>query len=276
MIIIGLVILGLCLGSFINAFVYRLHWREEHPKAANSERAKYSIRSGRSLCPHCGHMLGAKDLIPLFSWLILAGKCRYCNQPISPQYPLVEASTVLLFVFSYLFWPYDLSSGQNAAAFALWLVFVAGFMILTIYDIKYMILPNKVIFPLIFIAILGVVISALAAQDTDIIKSSIIGMLIGGGLFYVLFQVSKGSWIGGGDVKLGFLLGLLVGGPWPALLMLFLASLLGTVYSLPMMFTKKIGPKSRIPFGPFLIMAAIIVQLFGTSIINHYLSLYNV
>lgn len=270
MVVAVLVVFGLCLGSFVNALVYRLHWQETHEKAGASEKKLYSIQRGRSLCPHCKHQLSNKDLIPLFSWFMLRGRCHYCKQPISWQYPFVEASTALLFVASYLYWPYDLSARVNLLAFALWLVFLTGFMALAVYDFKYLILPNKIIFSLAFIAVVALAVETIATHDLQTAKVALIGLIIGGGIFYVLFQVSSGAWIGGGDVKLGFLLGLLVGGPGPAFLMLFLASALGSIYSIPMLLARRVGPKSRIPFGPFLIIAAILVQLFGASIISWY------
>lgn len=269
-----LILLGLCLGSFINALVYRLRLQENPSKSKNSRDAQYSILSGRSICPRCKHELAAKDLVPLLSWLYLKGRCRYCGNPISWQYPLVESATAILFVFSYLFWPYELSSTENLVAFAFWLVFLTGFIALTIYDLKYLILPNKIIFPLAIATIIGIAAESLLLGSADPLKTASWGLIIGGGIFYVLFQVSQGKWIGGGDVKLGFLLGVIVGGPWPAFLMLFLASLLGTVYALPLMLTRKLQAKSRIPFGPFLIAAAIIVQLFGTGMINWYQNLF--
>jgi prepilin signal peptidase PulO-like enzyme (type II secretory pathway) len=89
---------------------------------------------------------------------------------------------------------------------------------------------------------------------------------VGGGLFYVLFQMSGGRWIGGGDVKLGFLLGLVVGGPMEAVMVLFLSSLLGVIAILPLLAAKKASRKSLIPYGPFLIIAAIVIQLFGAEL----------
>src|SRR4051794_11351319 len=95
-----LLFLGLCFGSFINALVWRVHEQEKGKKTRN-----LSILHGRSQCPHCGHELAAKDLIPVISWLLLKGKCRYCGQPISRQYPAVEATTSGWFLLSYYFWP---------------------------------------------------------------------------------------------------------------------------------------------------------------------------
>lgn len=273
MIILALVIIGLCLGSFVNALVYRLHWQENKKSAKKTDRQLYSIRNGRSMCPNCKHKLSPADLIPVFSWISLGGRCRYCHKPISWQYPLVELLSAFLFVFSYIYWPYDLSSARNIAAFILWLVFLTGFLSLIVYDIKYLTLPNKIVFPLAALALIWVIVVSAINTDIGLAKDALIGMFIGGGLFYILFQLSGGAWIGGGDVKLGFLLGFLLGGPWPAILLLFIASALGTLYSVPMLLTKKIGPKSRIPFGPFLILAAIIVQLFGSSIVDWYTNL---
>jgi prepilin signal peptidase PulO-like enzyme (type II secretory pathway) len=273
---IALILLGLCFGSFINALTYRLRIQENLPKAAkNGRNDKYSILSGRSMCPKCKHELAYKDLVPLLSWLYLRGRCRYCSKPISWQYPLVESTTAILFVLSYVFWPYELGSTENLVAFVIWLIFLVGFIALTIYDLEYLILPNRLIFPMAIVAIIGIITGSLLLGSTTPLTTALWGIAVGGGIFYVLFQVSDGKWIGGGDVKLGFLLGAIVGGPGPAFLMLFLASLLGTVYALPLMLAGKLKAKSRIPFGPFLIIAAVIVQLLGSGIINWYQSLFS-
>ena len=103
MIIAVLAVLGLVFGSFVNAFAWRLHEQEslleKKKKPSAKQLAKLSIVKGRSMCPECKHELAAKDLIPVFSWITLKGKCRYCGKPISWQYPAVELATALLFVF---------------------------------------------------------------------------------------------------------------------------------------------------------------------------------
>src|SRR5882762_114793 len=108
MIIVVLAILGLCFGSFVNAAVWRIYAQEQvkSKKLQVKKSTNLSIVNGRSVCPHCEHELAAKDLMPVFSWLSLGGKCRYCKKPISRQYPLVELLTAVLFVFSYLYWPF--------------------------------------------------------------------------------------------------------------------------------------------------------------------------
>lgn len=264
-----LIILGLCLGSFVNALVWRIHKQSQLKGKKNKE--KYSISTGRSMCVHCGHTLAAKDLVPLLSWLSLFGKCRYCKKPISWQYPLVEALTAALFVISYQFWPYVLDF-WGYIGFASWLVCLVGLIALAVYDIRWMILPNKIIFVLYGIASLFVMSRALAEQSLQPIVGSILGVLVGGGFFYVVFMVSSGKWIGGGDVKLGFLLGALVGGLTNAALVLFIASLLGTTVALPLLLAKKSNRGSQIPFGPFLIIAAFVVLLFGDRLVDWYLA----
>src|ERR1700677_3953472 len=122
MIIFILAIVGLCLGSFVNALVWRLHGQaaEKGKKKPNQDYlSQLSVAKGRSMCPHCKHQLANRDLIPLLSWLSLKGKCRYCAKAISPQYPLVELITALLFIASYIWWPVALS-GAQIGIFVLW------------------------------------------------------------------------------------------------------------------------------------------------------------
>lgn len=275
MVVAVLVLLGLCWGSFVNAFVWRLY-QQSLPKSKRKHKNKdLSISSGRSICINCGHKLSWQDLVPVFSWLSLKGKCRYCSKSISWQYPLVEILTAVLFVGSYIFWPTEIA-GLEIAVFALWLVSLVSFMALVVYDLRWMLLPNKIVFPMYGVAVAFVILRSLESQSFDPLLSSLWGVLIGGGIFYALFQVSRGSWIGGGDVKLGFLLGALVGGPAASFLLLFLASLLGTLTVIPLLAFKKAKRQTRIPFGPFLIASAIIVQLFGSKIIDAYLSFLGV
>lgn len=265
MIYVFLVGLGLALGSFVNALVWRVH------EQSKKRRTKgLSVLNGRSMCPHCKHVLAAKDLVPVFSWLVLGGKCRYCHKPISVQYPLVELLTAGLFIASYLFWPFawDLHGIVN---FGAWLVILTGFIALIVYDIRWMLLPNRIIYPLIGLASALAVFNLVSFGTLSVLLDLVFGVMVAGGIFYLLFTISKGRWIGGGDVKLGFLIGLiLTGGPAEAFLVLLLASSLGTVFVLPGLLLRKVTTSSRIPFGPFLIIAAILVKLFGAAIVEWY------
>ncbi len=270
MIILSLLILGLCFGSFVNAYVWRIYKQgTSKSKRSNKKPDQYSLLHGRSMCPHCKHGLAAKDLVPVLSWLSLKGACRYCHKRIGAQYPLVELATAVLFVISYKAWPEPVSGGVWLL-FGLWLCIVVSLMALAVYDLKWMLLPNRMVTPLAVLAGLYVAASILVSGNADPLVSAAWGVAIGGGLFYVLFQISDGRWIGGGDVKLGAALGLIVGGPMNAILLLFLASFIGTLVALPLMIAGKASRTSKLPFGPFLIAAAFVVTLYGERIVNQY------
>lgn len=257
MIYVALTLLGLCFGSFINAFVWRLH------------EGKDWVRE-RSECVHCHHELAAKDLIPIFSWLMLRGKCRYCKKPISVQYPVVEALTALVFVGSYVHWPF-IFEGWQVVSFFWWLALIVGLVALLIYDIRWMLLPNKLVFPLMAIAaVMACIAVVISTEPARTILDIVLAFLVGGGIFYLIFQISQGKWVGGGDVKLGFLLGLVVGTPAKALAVIFLAAILGSLVSLPLLMTKRLKRTSLIPFGPFLIVSGILVFMFGSQMIDWY------
>ena len=265
MIIAFLAVLGLCLGSFVNALVWRLHEQSSRPQAKH-----LSITKGRSMCPHCKHELAAKDLVPVLSWIALAGKCRYCRRPISVQYPLVELGLAGLFIVSYLWWPAAFYTAQTII-FILWLAILTGLTALTVYDLRWFTLPNRIVYPLAAVVAAYAAVSVSTASNPAMaLLNIVLAVIVGGGLFYLLFQVSKGKWIGGGDVKLGWLLGLTVGTPARAALFIFLGSLLGSLVSAPLLVSGRLKRQSLIPFGPFLIAGAILTVLFGTDILNWY------
>lgn len=252
---LALITLGLILGSFVNAFVWRLHtgknWVNE-----------------RSECTHCHHKLAPFDLIPVVSWLMLRGKCRYCHKKIEDT-PFPELMLPALFVVSYLFWPMSFE-GRGLIEFSLWIVFLVGFMTLTLYDLKWFLLPNKIVFPLIGLAVAQVLAVAWYTGDWRIFVTSAGGALAVAGVFYVIFQISDGKWIGGGDVKLGIVLGILAGSVLSGFLLLFAASVAGLVAAIPMLLKGKADRKTQIPFGPFLILGLIIVKLFGAAVLDWY------
>lgn len=279
-------VLGVMFGSFVNALVWRLHEAEEieskiakvkkkggapkKVKALNAQLQSRSILKGRSMCPSCEHALTAADLVPVFSWLSLRGRCRYCRAPISWQYPLVELITAGLFAASYAWWPLAFNS-YGIISFVVWLVVLVGFMALLVYDIRWMTLPNKIVYPLVALTAAVALLHAFAYNGGwRALADYALSTLIASGMFWGLYELSKGEWIGGGDVKLGLVIGLTVGKPLEACLVLFFASCIGTLMVVPGMLTKKLQAKSHIPFGPFLIIATIIVKLFGASIISWY------
>ena len=275
MIIFILTLLGLCLGSFVNALIWRLHKQASSVPSKSKKfrlttgQPNLSIMTGRSMCPNCQHILAAKDLIPVISWLQLRGRCRYCHKKFDDT-PVTELIVPVLFVVSYIYWPL-VWDNKAVFLFVCWILFIVGFVALIVYDIRWLLLPNRIVWPLAVLSFIQVVVATtIYGGGYKLILASFYGLIIGGGIFYLLFQTSRGEWIGGGDVKLGAVLGIIVGGPWQALLLLFVASCLGTLFSLPMLLTGKASKTSKIPFGPFLIAATIIVYLFGSSIIAWY------
>lgn len=269
-------VIGLISGSFINAWVWRLSKQLDSEGNKKNlpkfDKKKYSLLYSRSMCPNCHHKLGFLDLIPIISWIFLRGKCRYCKKPISLQYPLVELLTALLFFISAYFWDY--STPWSVAALITWLALLVGLIALALYDFKYMILPTQIIYKLYIVLFIGLGIQFILGRPIEQLLSMLISALLLGGLFWLLYQISKGSWIGGGDVRLGYLLGFILFTTISTFLMLFIASILALLIGTIMAKINNKKIKSlKLPFGPFLISATYISVIFGQEIINLYLSL---
>lgn len=268
LVILLLAALGLIFGSFIDALVWRIHEQSQISKKKKATVPReLTMLHGRSMCPNCRHTLAPMDLIPVLSWIMLRGKCRYCNKPIPWHIPVIELITAALFVLSYLLWPVSMH-GLGLVQFCFWLAFLVGFVALTVYDLKWYILPDRIVYPLIGLAILEAMISLVFFHSGWLSAlGSVWGVLIASGIFYVLYQVSDGAWIGGGDVKLGIVLGILLGGPLMSFMLLFLASVLGTLVSIPLLAVGRAKRSTLIPFGPFLIIATVILELFGSHFV---------
>ncbi len=280
------VLLGLFFGSFVGATVWRLRVRQLRSDEAEGEKInrkdksevskikKQSIFNDRSVCLHCGHRLKWYDLIPLASWLYLNGRCRYCKKPIGSFEPLVELVMAAFFLVSYLCWPTPLDSALDITRLVIWLVAGVGLAILFVYDARWFLLPNAIVFPLIG---LGVVNAVVVLAENNFAVSEFMSILYGcavlGGLYYLIYVVSKHQWIGFGDVKLGFALALLLADWQLAVLALFLANVIGTIIFLPLMAAKKIKRNTHIPFGPLLIGGWFVAGIFGARILDWYLSI---
>ncbi len=280
---------GVIFGSFINALVWRLHMQEAQESRVKSQesraaqkgkkrksspsavgQADYSILKGRSMCPQCKHTLAVKDLLPVLSWLSLHGRCRYCSKPISAEYPFVELLTGLLFALFYLAWPFSLS-GLHLVWFGYGIVYLVFFTALAVYDAKWFLLPDRLVFPLTALALSEVIVSSLWLHSWQALWQPVAGAALLFGLFWGIFQVSKGEWIGGGDVKLALALGLIAGTPLRALLVLFIASFIGTIVSLPgLLRSQKDGWTRHVPFGPYLLGGCFIIMLFADKLIGWY------
>jgi len=259
--VIALFSLGLILGSFVNALVWRTH-------------KKKGILKGRSQCVHCGHQLAAADLVPVLSWLTLRGHCRYCKKPISVQYPLVELSAAAVFALSYVLWPVDLAGGQWVL-FATWLAISVGLLALAVYDLRFMLLPNKILYWTAVVAATGrlVYILGFEPDKLDAVVTWALSVAVAAGLFWLIYLVSVGKAIGFGDVRLGLISGTVLADPLLSLLMIFGASVLGTFFVLPGLVSKRRSIISKVPYGPFLIASTFIVLLFGERLSDWYQSL---
>ncbi len=248
-------LLGLVIGSFLNCVIYRLEKEQ-------------SFLKGRSYCPHCKHNLIWLDLIPVFSFLFLKGKCRYCGKKISIQYTIVEIITGLIFLFIYneiINLPQLTIS--NFISFCFLFIVSSFLIIIFVYDLKHYMILDKVLFPAIAISLLYRLFIIFS------IWNYLFAALIASGFFLFIFLISKGKWMGFGDVKLAILLGLLLGFP-NILVGLFLAFFFGAIIGLALIFLNKKGLKSEIPFAPFLIIGTFIAMFFGSQIIQWYLNFF--
>jgi prepilin signal peptidase PulO-like enzyme (type II secretory pathway) len=275
-----LIVFGLCLGSFVNALIWRLHEQadlqaKKKPTKKEQERLKrLSISKGRSMCLSCGHELAGKDLIPILSWLSLRGKCRYCGARI-PDTPLAELLVPLVLVLSYLWWPLVFNGFWHQLTFVIWSACMVLFVALALYDLRWFMLPDKLTYPLAGLALMFTVVRLIASHGgiADI-GGPLLGVVVIAGLFYGLFVLSEGNWIGGGDVKLGVALGLLAGSGLNGLLVVMFASVIGLLVSLPQLARGKATATSKIPFGPFLLLATFVTVLFGNSLVDWYTDLF--
>jgi leader peptidase (prepilin peptidase)/N-methyltransferase len=282
--IIGL--LGAAMGSFAGAQVWRLRARQlAQDKASGDDydKTEYKRLKGlvgqkttedRSRCLHCGHTLAWYDLLPIASWVRTRGLCRYCKKPIGKFELLIELGTAALFVVFSLVWfgtyGFEMAS---LAILGLWFAALTMFVILFVYDLKWFLLPDVVMFPLIalsFAITSFTVVSLLGADILATLVSIVASIAILSGLYLVLWLVSKGAWVGFGDVKLGVALGVLLIDWKLALLALFLANLVGTLIVLPGLLSGRLSRKAQVPFGPMLIIGFFIAHLAGQVILSGY------
>jgi prepilin signal peptidase PulO-like enzyme (type II secretory pathway) len=270
--IVVLAWLGLAFGSFVNALVWRLHEQEKAKRSKSRTNRKLSIVTGRSQCPGCGHTLSSWDLVPVFSWLLLRGHCRYCKKTIPWQYPIVELALAGVFVLSYAFWHNGVSGEGELLLFITWLGVSVGLLSLLVYDARWQLLPNKIIYPTLLIAIVGrlAYIFGYSQNKTHSLLMLILAVAVSSGIFWLIFIISRGKWIGFGDVRLGLITGTVLAHPSKSFLMIFLASVLGTLFVLPDLIKGNKKLSVKIPFGPFLITSTWIVLLFGQSILDWY------
>jgi leader peptidase (prepilin peptidase)/N-methyltransferase len=233
--------------------------------------AHEKVSKDHSRCLHCGYQLRWYDLIPLVSWITLRGRCRDCHKPIGIMEPLIELGTALFFVLSYALWPFELSSGLQIAQFIIWLIAGIGLAIMFAYDARWFLLPDRINFAVIGLGLISAVLMIIESQNHVGALLNVLGSVtVLSGIYFVLYMISKGRWIGFGDIKLGLGLGLLLGDWQLAVIGLFFANLIGCLIVIPLMATGKLKRQSHVPFGPLLIAGVIVAKLVGMGIAEFY------
>lgn len=260
-IFIYIALTGLALGSFVNALVWRLH-KQSVASKKNQSRKDLSIVNGRSMCTHCKHVLAPKDLIPVVSWLLLRGKCRYCGKRIEDT-PLAELLTPTLCVVSYMFWPYEFT-WTGWALFAVWVLIITCFVALALYDARWFILPDRIVAVALVLAVLFFALRVHSSNEPVVLFVGLLGAAaLLPGFFALVYGLSKGTWIGFGDVKLAVVLALLSPSLFGAVVVLFAASCSGIIVSLQPLLSKDMTLSSKIPFGPFLLLGSYVAVLWA-------------
>jgi leader peptidase (prepilin peptidase) / N-methyltransferase len=240
--------LGLIIGSFLNAVIFRLNENE-------------SFVGGRSHCMHCHHELSAYDLIPVVSFILLGGKCRYCHKQISWQYPAVELITAVTFSLLALNFQLSIFNFQ----FLVQIIIASFLIVIAVFDLKHYLILDKVVFP-------ALAVITIYNMLTGFFVAGVLGALVVSGFFAAQYFVSKGTWIGFGDVKLGLLLGSIFGVKL-GIIMLVLAYFFGAIVGVFLLINKRKNLRSELPFGVFLSLAAITMMLYGREIGNWYFNL---
>lgn len=245
---IYLFILGSILGSFYNVVGLRVPQNQ-------------SIIRPRSYCTSCGRTLTALDMVPVFSWLFLRGKCRKCGAKVSFVYPVMELSTGLLFMLAF----YEISF---SAELFVALTFISLLIIIMVSDLAYMVIPDKV---LLFFAPIFIIERLFIPLNPwwDLIFGAVFGFI----LLFLIAIVSKGG-MGGGDIKLFFVIGLVLGFK-QTLITFMIATLFGAVYGVFGILIGKHKKKEAIPFGPFIAVGAILAYFYGNELLTWYIGMFD-
>lgn len=245
--------IGIILGSFYNAVLYRI------PN-------DISIADGRSICPNCKTKLKPIDLVPVFSWAFLKGKCRYCSKKISVRYPLIELITGLIFYITYYFVGYNLS-------LITYLSFFSMLLITTIIDFEYKLISLNLLGVCSLISSIGLI--ATNTNNISKLLDNVLGVVIGAFIYAIIFFVAKFIYkkeaFGEGDIYLMASIGLVLGFQktiftafasfFVALFFIVLISIVG----------KKFDGKDEIPFGPYMCITAVLILCFGNYLIDSYI-----
>jgi leader peptidase (prepilin peptidase)/N-methyltransferase len=245
-------LLGLLFGSFGTVVSHRVPRRE-------------NIATGRSMCPNCKRQIRAYENIPVFSWLALRGRCPGCGLRISIRYPLAESATAVLFVLAV--WKFDLTIAAFAYAGFFW-----ALVVLTVIDLEHKLLPDRIVYPLFIAGWALLTADALIDGSTGDLGRAAIGALIFGGFFFLLAFIAPGG-MGGGDLKLAFVLGTFLGytgGIGAVVVGMFLSFLSGGIIGVLLIAFTQAGRKTQIPFGPYLALGTTIAVFVGEKLSDLY------
>jgi leader peptidase (prepilin peptidase)/N-methyltransferase len=241
-------VFGLVIGSFLNVVIYRL------PR-------KLSVVSPPSACPRCEAPIRPWDNVPVVSYLVLRGRCRNCGEPISAEYPLVEAATATLFAAAAIRFPYGVA--------ALVAPFLGVMLAAAMIDLRHRIIPNRLVYPSLVLFAVAIVVAWAAGVDVNPVRAAL-GLLAYGGALFIVALISPAG-MGMGDVKLAALIGLVLGSiAWRYVVVAAVSGLLlGGLGAVVALLAGR-SRKDTIPFGPFLAAGAVVSALFGGPIATWY------
>lgn len=254
-------ILGICIGSFLNVLIDRLSHEE-------------SI-GGRSHCDHCKKQLQVRDLIPVVSFLMNGGNCRYCKKRISLYYPVVEILTSVIFIALYivLYGSPEVSASGGSESLVVatsYFIIASSFIVIFFADLKYHIIPDEATFALFVASVMLKVFSV--DSLIHLLPNFYAGVALTGTIFFFFF-ITKGRGMGFGDVKLVFPMGVLLG-LQGGFLALYIAFVFGGVIGLLLLLLRKKGLKSKLPFGPFLVVGTVAMLTAGKPIADFFHRLF--
>jgi leader peptidase (prepilin peptidase)/N-methyltransferase len=276
-------VLGLLVGSFLNVVIHRLpkmmerEWQSQcaefsaqsdpqsSPRTAQQdEPLPYNLQRPRSACPHCGHMISALENIPLFSYLLLRGKCRKCGHAISLRYPIVEAITGIL--SAYAAWHFGFGWPAAGAVIFLW-----ALIALTFIDFDTQLLPDDITLPLLWLGLIFNLFQTYTSISNAVV-GAIAGYLVLWSVYWLFKLVTGKEGMGYGDFKFLAAIGAWLG--WSLLpLVIMLSSVVGAVVGITLIVATRQGRNIPIPFGPYLAGGALIALFWGEQLTQNYLRL---
>lgn len=243
-------ILGAIMGSFLCCQARRLHRKSKKKKPLGK----------RSACPHCRKQLKWYENIPIFSWLVQRGKCNYCKKPIGAAEILSELGVATAFLM--LATTIDISTASIISwlTFVATLLFTATLLFLAIYDGLYGELPNPILVIAVFLGLAVLLTKSWGNFSILTLRDAAMSVSFLGGVYLLLYLISKGKWVGDGDWILGVAIGLALLSPWLSIVVLFLSNLIACIVMLPFVLKSK---NTKIYFGPFLVIAFILAVTFS-------------